>query len=200
MSNEDLQITNFQDWHLVFQHNSQKAGFFGELSRAKYSHKNNLFSVLGRINDLYKINGYFEFILVYPELKDYIQFEQDKNPLYTKNTDTFDCHISHFNWKHLQPFQCLTRSNFSKTLLEGQRTIHTWYYAIGLLKAETDYPDAIPGPGWNVSNTIIHEVSMFMKIIDKSLIRRLYLMNSLFRQRISFLPHTLFFTFVTLGN
>ena len=78
-------LSNF--WYLIFHHNTAKGVYFRDENHAMFSHEKDLFSVLKRIDDRYKIDEYFEFKLTYPEEEGYIQWQQQENPLSTYSLD-----------------------------------------------------------------------------------------------------------------
>ena len=171
MSN--VEPKELSEWILIFHHNS-KSGYFKNLNEALYSKKQDRFSVLGNIDDRYLISGYFEFRIVYPEIEDYLEFKQNKNPLKLHHTDEFECQKIHFEWEDPQDFECLTLHNGTKTLLEGQKSLITWFYAIGQFFQEGNHILKILGPQWKYNGIELTEVNLFIKVIDKTLIPHLF--------------------------
>ena len=68
-------------WLKIFYHNmSTSVGFFNE-EEALLCETSMKYSLLQDLDDTYKINGKFEFLLEYPELGEYNRWKQLNNPL-----------------------------------------------------------------------------------------------------------------------
>ena len=60
-------------WVLIFHHNSSNKDFFRNKNEALFSTKKNKFSLLGRLNDDFKIDGKYEFIIEYTQIERFYQ-------------------------------------------------------------------------------------------------------------------------------
>ena len=137
-----FQFKTFEDvqWLKIFHHDCSEGEFFKAGSPELLNiNTKNLFSILYMINDRFKINGKYEFLLEYPEENKYNHWRQSVNPLdiidqygngvtthyyvdgYEKITVQMDSH----NWGGL------ARSNWNYALLEGSLGSPNWYYTIG---------------------------------------------------------------------
>ena len=122
-------------WFLVFHHNI--SGSFFKKDEVLNCNKKHKFSVLGKINELYKTPDGFEFLLTYPQIEGYIHWTQQENPLSRKTRSDFN--IINDTFKSHNQFEGLSYLNSSYTFLEGQVSYVDWFYAIGQYKGGTIY-------------------------------------------------------------
>ena len=73
-------------WLLVFHHNSKNKEYFANREMVLDCDQTNLYSILGKIDDSYRINGSFEFLLEYPEFDGYNRWSQINNPVNENET------------------------------------------------------------------------------------------------------------------
>ena len=137
-------------WLKIFYHNSTGGIYFSNISHALKSDLPQLYSILGEINDNFKINGYFEFLLEYPEYSGYNRWKQQINPKDNPefpNQQAIGYQEVSCSWKG-QYFGGLVRSSrFSWTLLDGSTGYDNWYYAIGIYAPPSIYCyPKFPGP------------------------------------------------------
>ena len=159
-------------WALIFHHNSTQ-GYFKETNVLNH-YSTHLFSVLSKVDDSYKIDGKFEFLLKYPELQDYAQWTQTINPIHAPPNEENGYEKKHYNWSYDYPFHGLTLSSTSASLLDGTPNPEHWFFAIGAYGLYLDQDGAIPGPFWNYNGKYLHEVNLYIKVFDPKLLRRLY--------------------------
>ena len=157
-------------WFLIF-HLNISGNFFtkDEVLNCNKKHK---FSVLGKINDLYKTADGFEFLLTYPQTDGYIHWTQQENPLSRTTRSELNTINDTFQSKH--QFEGLSYLDSDFTFLEGQITSGDWFYAIGQYRGGNGYPNSLAGPYWELNGEIVHEVNLYIKIYDISIARKLY--------------------------
>ena len=163
-------------WQLIFHHNSATGQWFKDEREAKLCNKKEKFSVLARIDDRYKIAGYFEFLLLYPEIDDYLQWKQELNPIHAHPSDDIGFALIHKNWENSKDFEGFTLSDSNYTYIEGQASQEQWFYSIGQYHQYEDLVNRIPGPQWTYNKVEFHEINVYMKVVDSSLIRNLYVL------------------------
>ena len=138
-------------WKLIFYHNPSKGVKFedGEELFVRNS-DNSKFSLLGILNENYKINGYFEFYLkyIYETAPVYfVHWRQKSNPIYTEPNDQNIGYVPiNVTLTSYAPFEGLAKSyTRNSTFIDGNpNSDENWWYAIG---AYQYYPNdgAIPG-------------------------------------------------------
>ena len=161
-------------WFLIFHHNVTKGGYFLKKEEAQYSRNPNRFSLLAKINDLFKINDNFEFLLLYPNLEGYLHWTQKTNPMETKSTTPDTYKIVKNSWSSSsEHFEGLGVSS-GATLLKGTPNSENWFYAVGQYREEASYPGKIPGPLWKFQDNYFYEVNLYIKIVDLKLVQYLY--------------------------
>jgi len=142
-------------WLKIFHHNSSGGGMFRDFSHAINSDEPNLYSILHKVTDDYKISGKYEFLLEYPELSGYNRWKQSLHPLYEKD-DTNPVkgyEAISISWD-VQYWGGLTKSSRSgNTLIDGSCGHTNWYYSIGAYKNHEwissvcpSTKDCFPGP------------------------------------------------------
>ena len=121
------------------------------------------FSVLGSINERFKISGYYEFLINYPDGRK-VHWQQTTNPLeYTTSTGMKPIDINE------SVFQGLRRVNNSDTCIKGTNYNGYWFFAIGTKRI---YYEGIPGFCWGEGTGIaVKEVTLWMKITEENIIR-----------------------------
>lgn len=115
----------------------------------------NMYSILHMLNDKYKINGKFEFLLEYPELGGCNRWKQSLNPLFDTDDSAQAVGYEGINisWSVTQWGGLVRSSQKSFTVLDGSCGSVNWHYAIGVYKgnsySNTQCPplgDCFPGP------------------------------------------------------
>ena len=149
VENRYYDLFNNQLFMLLFYHDSTKKPFWNN-SIVKSNEDPSLYSILSSLNDNYKSNGKFEFILEYPKTESpsfpIIHWRQLKNPLEETPTDKNNQIVRGFQPIHIDDkhFVGLSNSFYSGTFLDGCNGSECWYYAIGVNKS--NYNPLIPGP------------------------------------------------------
>ena len=161
-------------WALIFHHES-KYGYFSSKNQALLSFNIRKFSVLSRVDDSFKIDDYFEYLLIYPEISGYSHWRQTINPIFANPKEDNGYQNISFTWENAQKFQGLSISSDKSTLLDGSPFEDTWYYSIGSVMKSSEFAYAIPGPQWKYNNsTLQYNVSLYIKIRDYSFMKKLY--------------------------
>ena len=104
-------------WSLVFHH-EYDAGLFRSKRDALFSTKKGRFSVLGKINENFKVNGKFEFLLEYPPFSGYNQWYQTINPIHAKPNEENGYEEISCTWK-VNEWHGLSLSNNTFCLIDG---------------------------------------------------------------------------------
>ena len=68
-------------WLKVFYHNMENLNGYTNESEAQSCQSDEKFSILNEINDKFKINNCYEFLLYFTERQQYNQWRQNNNPL-----------------------------------------------------------------------------------------------------------------------
>ena len=69
------------NWLLIFYHNTKNQDYFVVESLFLFSNTPTMFSLWGLITEEFKIDGYYEFLLEYPDYDGFNQWKQSKFPL-----------------------------------------------------------------------------------------------------------------------
>ena len=172
LKSENLSLS--QDWALILHHHLRD-GVFPSNVRAGFSQRTDRYSVLSRINDDFKINESFEFILYYPDIDEFCQWKQSVNPLRAQPKSEIDFEPINCPFKDYKDvtFKGLRLSPYSYCLLDGINEDGRWHYAVGVLDLDPNY-EGIPGPKWNYKNTTLKEQYLYMRVTDPLLLPYLY--------------------------
>ena len=155
-------------WFLVFFHDSS-FGKFESKREGAYSLKKNKFSVLKNIDDSFKINGVFEFLLKYPNATGQNHWTQTVSPAYAQpNTENGYVPIN-ISWRG-DGFQGLSLSNSSTAYIDGSPFHPHNFFAIGSMY-NCGY---LPSFSWGNDNVRYYQVFLWMRVNDPSLIRKLF--------------------------
>ena len=154
-------------WARIFHHNSTNEFFFKEKS-AKFSLNKDTFSLLSRIDDDFKHDDMFEYILEYPEPKSILHWKQDKNPIYLKYNDEYNIEKLD-NTESFESFYGLTLSGGSSTFLSGSAKDGIWCFAIGAYSYFTS-KNRFPGPRTGKGYTL---VNLYIRIWDQAMLNKL---------------------------
>ena len=144
------------NWQLIFFHNSSGKVFFTKNSPdLLFCNQSQKFSILGTLTNNYKINGFFEFLLEYPERNYFVHWRQKKNPIKAESDVGFvplhvPCNPSVFNGLGLS-------SASLPTFLDGNIGSDKWHYAIGSYSRYVS-EDCFPGPCFYDENN--HEIGI----------------------------------------
>ena len=182
-------------WVLIFHHNSSNKDFFRNENEALFSTKKNKFSLFGRINDDFKIDDRYEFIIEYPQTKRFYQWTQTKNPIKAKAYE----YIGFIpNETGYGDFTGLALSNYKRcTLLDGFVNHSYWNIAIGAYR-NWDSDRCFPGPGGTNASFCYNTVNVYMRINDAQKLERLLSFN-LCTRRIRCRTYRVFLNFIFIG-
>ena len=150
----------------IFSHDSKNNNYFKE-REVIFVNKKRKFSVVGSINEAFKINDKYEFLQEYCEVSKIYHWKQDTNPLEN---------ISNFNY---EPISIATTffgglaisSSPNSAKIAGHNV--GWYYAIG---EYTKFGAGLAGPAW-IDSVLkfdnVTKVELWIKIKDTNMIRYL---------------------------
>lgn len=168
ISGYQVKIINNEMFVRVFYH-SMGSGIFYKKDEILFVNKRNKFSVAGFINEQYKINNQYEFILEYCEINEYLHWKQTSNIF--ENISNVNPTIIHSNYS---TFHGLALSSSGLTVIDGSPGEGNWFYAIGAKQAASGI---IPGPFVVVNGKTEYEitriVSLWMKIQNQEIIKSL---------------------------
>ena len=147
-----------RNWVRVFYHRYSAGYFPADKSLCQISNEEGRFNSIGKLNDLFKINGVYEFMLDYKE-NGSIVWQQSVLPTEIKketldNVPGLKILYNHRNFKH---FSGLKESNTSNSCFDGSNAeLENFRFSIGTIYFR-DY--GIPGPlitdGVNVEEVIL---------------------------------------------
>lgn len=145
-------------WMLVFRHSTLKNVKYFTSANALLNNEEDLFSIIGKIDDTFKYNSKFEFLLEYPEKKAFVIWRQSKSPTTQRESGSF---AEGFEPIHLigdaVTFGGLQiSSNTDYTKFDGDLRTANCYYEIGSYGKYT--PDIVG------HNGLIKEVNVFVRI------------------------------------
>ena len=147
------------DWHLIFHHNAKENVYFTKNSeKLLFCNETQRFSILGTLTNNYKINGYFEFLIEYPEISYLIHWRQKKNPIkYNSDIGFVPLHVPLTSNK----FVGLALSNYynGSTFLHGNVGSNSWFYSIGAYHGWLS-DGSFPGP--NIADENKNSIGVFI--------------------------------------
>ena len=160
------------NWLLIFHHDISTGQLFDE-EKIRNAHDRYLYSIIYNVSGKYKENGYFEYLLEYPEVEGYNRWLQKIDIASTDKTQTSadigykGIHIS-FNGNH---WGGISRSNSELcTIFDGSPGIGTidnnYWYSIGAIRY---YFDTFTFPGVLIEGDIrkgIQECFLWIRIYD----------------------------------
>ena len=172
-------------WFLIFRHNITEGGVFKSKEEAKFSLKKGKFSLLSKVDDSFKVEDKFEFLLRYPPYDGYQHWTQKTNPLYSppgveNHYAPIQCSWSDSSWHGL------SLSSDANTLIDGSPFDNTWFYSIGMVYLY----NKLPGPRWEESITggDFNEVNLYLRLKDPSFAEGIWLsLNCSCRNSYSFI-------------
>ena len=157
-------------WVKIYYLNSTNKVFFKNKEEALFSLNKNKYSILGKINDKFKKDGYFEFLLQYPHNKAYAIWKQRVNPIEADhNTDIGFEMVENINFTG---FDGLALSKNEYSLLDGMTRSELWYFAVGVYKSWSN-DRCFPGINEDKGNLCIYEANLYIKVYDKEIITQL---------------------------
>ena len=168
-----IEVKSNDTWVLVFRHNSSNKDFFRNEKEALFSAKKNKYSLLGRIDDNFMIDGRYEFILEYPQINKFYHWTQTKNPIKAGPYDDIGFEPKSIDYGDLTG---LARCSNSKAFLDGNVGHEYWYFAIGAYSSYNSMR-CFPGP-YNGNETFcFNSVSLYMKVNETKYLERLLSYN-----------------------
>ena len=167
-------VNEIDTWVLIFHHNSSNKDFFRNKNEALFSTKKNKFSLFGRINDYFKIDGKYEFIIEYPQISRFYQWTQTKNPIDAAAYEDIGFIPNETGYGS---FKGLALSSAPlNTFLDATVTSGDWYIAIGAYQSW--YTDrCFPGPYDPSSGPCFNTVNVYMRIKEAHKLERLLSFN-----------------------
>jgi hypothetical protein len=153
---------NGSKWIMIFHQKHPEGGFFTDDECLKSLRKKR-FSVIGSINESFKINSRYHFLLEYPALGDKIEWEQTKEITHSEPVDAFvyNATFNGFNGLGLsydRKYACFDGS-------PGDCGYTQFWYTVG---AKYHYPEGgpIPGPVYQNKAIVVNEVKLWIKFDD----------------------------------
>ena len=144
-----IKFFNNKRWLLLFYQNIYTINdFIKEESEFLYVNQRTKFSIFKFINEDFKYDNFYEFLLEYPSLEGYNQWKQGLFPLDCNESEgdktvDFQADSSTLSWSYL--FKGLISSSaVSDTFLDGSVDNDKWWYSIGAKRAYTK--QLFPGP------------------------------------------------------
>ena len=130
----EIKSTYDAHWLKIFYHNSSNGVYFNNSNDSIFIDTKQKYSILQKIDDSFKYNNKFEFLLEYPELSGYNRWRQNINPI----NDIEKLGISPANgyepvqisW-NLSIWGGLVKSIYTCSLLDGSVGATTWWFSIG---------------------------------------------------------------------
>ena len=148
-------------WLKIFHHYSGNGKKFLDKIEPLLCNTIDKFSILSLINESYKINNSYEFLLEYPELNGYNRWLQGEFPLKLPDIDYNSYIPINISWNG-QYWKGLIKSARSETLIEGSVNHIHWWYSIGTTYLNSD--NTFPGPATNIMNFQVKEVILWIRI------------------------------------
>ena len=175
---------NGSNFVLIFRHKYPSGGTFS-VNECMKSLKKNRFSVIGSIDERFKINNNFHFLLEYPEFDAHLEWEQKL----AITSDTNNVQAIVYNASFGSFYGLGQSESTSYTCFDGSPKSPTeyWWYSVGMINPYTGYN--IPGPVFNNSH-YVKEVLLwikFDKIMNLDVFPKIYFLctNKLTRSRAS---------------
>lgn len=154
-------------WLRVFYHNIEFGSFPEDKSLCRVSDREGMFNAIGKLNDIFKINGKYEFMLDYKE-NGSIVWQQALLPTEIKKENTSDVEGLKilFNNPGFSYFAGLKISNVNSSCFDGSsRDLTNHRYSVGIMQG-----DSIPGYlDQNANGFNVKEVALWIRIPSERL-------------------------------
>ena len=158
-------------WLKIFHHDMSTGEGFNSPEEAQYIESDYKYSILNDLDSTYKIGEKFEFLLDYPETKEYNRWKQNNNPLEESEhgQDVAEGFVTIHTGLPRTLWGGLVRTNqsFRACLLNGSPknpTNREWWFAIGMYKGVTwNYGKFTKLPA-NVGDKEYNEVFLWVRI------------------------------------
>ena len=166
-------------WLKIFHHKYPQGKLFTSDEECNLSLHENKFSVLKYIDETFKIDNYYKFLLEYPNEKRFVRWDQELSIMTKYSSVSAVVHtkgLSYFNGVAVS-------SENDKTCFDGSpdSQINKWWYSIG---TKVDYHGGFPGI-WNSADKETNEMSFWIMIKHVSDINKI----PVFRQICSLAPN-----------
>ena len=169
-------IINDVAYHFLLLHHFkiENSQYFKTQEEILFGQSKNKYSILGYLDDSFKVKNKFVFLMEYPEGDCAIFFEQDINPVIAEPDQFVNMKNRGLECLGNIPFSGLTRSTTeSRTFIDGvirnESQNRIWYYPIG--QKQGNGGDIIPSYS-EPQNPKITEVNLWIQIEDFSLLSR----------------------------
>jgi len=155
-------------WKLVFYQNTNGGVFFSQINDGLFCDNARSYSILSNLDESYKFNGKYEFLLEYPAVTGYNRWRQSLNPINdieTNDKTAIGYEAVHIDWT-AKFWGGLVRSSSSYSLLDGSAGTSHWWYAIGVIT--NGYSPNFPGPAIEglSDGTPVQEVYLWVRTTD----------------------------------
>ena len=153
----------WRNWLLIFHHNIDKGHFSPDKSDCYESNIPGKYSAIGLINELFKINEYYEFLLEYPE-NGSIVWKQKISPMNFTETSIENDDIGLdilYNRHNFAYFKGIMKSSSSSCFDCDNYKLSNFWYSIGLINTGHS---KIPGPKIGSKNIEVNEVSLWIRV------------------------------------
>jgi len=153
-------------WLKVFYHDSSTGSYFQSYSEALSINLTKRYSIIGSIDERFKNNDKFEFLLEYPQYNKINRWKQTLNPKDNPEVEGMQAegyeavNISF----HGKSWGGLVKSSDSRTALDGSAGSLSWYFSIGCYTSSWK-PNLFPGPAIDSDTAYaVSEVYMWVRI------------------------------------
>ena len=153
---------------LIFRQEYPSGGLFANDEECNKSLKSKRFSVIGSVDERFKVNEKYHFLLEYPELSAYLEWEQAL-PI-TTNSSNLEANVYNKTFKRFQGLSISFDS--TRTCFDGSpgKNTNSWWYSVGMINPYNGR--TIPGPV--INNCIyVNEVLLWMKFDNISVLYNL---------------------------
>jgi len=162
---------------MIFYHNSTGGVFFDSFSEAMNCDKDSRYSIFSLISHSFLTEGYYEFLLEYPETVGFNHWRQsllpwnDNEVLGNKAQGYQGISISwnKNSWgglvlsnNYFQP------QNNMSTLLDGSAGTNDWWFSIGCVNPTIFFYPMYPGPGVTINTTYLWLRIDNLNVLSKS--------------------------------
>ena len=153
---------------MIFHQKYPSGGLFNDNECLK-SLKKNKFSVIGSINESFKINSKYHFLIEYPEYGDLLEWEQSKEITHDASVDAIYYNKTFLSFRGVGLSFDNDKSCFDGS--PGDSGYENWWYSIGTKKVFGD--KGIPGPKFENNNVVVNEVRLWIKFEDPFIFEKL---------------------------
>ena len=158
-------------WLKLFYHDSSTSLFFHEENELIFTNTKRKFSIFGMIDNRFRINDYFEFLLQYPSIpNEYNNWRQKilpNNASERLDTDIgYNADDLHISWNGTF-WGGLIKSSTDVTLIDGSVHLDHWWFSIGATEPRSDDSIYFYGPSTSYGHgSVVTEVYLWIRIPD----------------------------------